>query len=143
MDTVDRATRSRIMASVRAKNTNIEVLVFRELRRRGVKFRKHYRRLRGTPDVAFPQSKVAVFIDGDFWHGYRYPAWRKKITAGYWRLKIESNRARDRKTFAQLRRKGWKVIRVWGHQIKEDLPGVVTRIVTTAKNAERISRSLS
>lgn len=129
MDTVDRATRSRIMASVKGKNTGIELLVFRELRKRGLSFRKHYKRISGTPDIAFPRMKIAVFVDGDFWHGYRYPTWRKKITSDFWRNKIETNRMRDRRNFAKLRRGGWNVIRVWEHQIKKDLPGVVSRIV--------------
>jgi DNA mismatch endonuclease (patch repair protein) len=130
------------MASVRRKNSDIELLVFRELLKRGIKFKKHCRQLPGTPDVAFPKSKVAVFIDGDFWHGYRYPAWRRKITAVYWRRKIQSNRSRDQRNFALLRRKGWKVVRVWGHQIKADLPAVVSKIIETTKNAARNSRSL-
>ena len=120
------------MASVKGKNTDIELLVFRELRRRGVRFRKHYRWAPGTPDVAFLPSKVAVFIDGDFWHGYRYPAWRKKIKSTFWRNKIESNRARDRRNFARLRGKGWRVLRFWGHQVRGDLRKVVLTIIGTA-----------
>jgi len=137
MDTVDRATRSRIMASVKGRNTDIEVLVFRELRRQGIKFRKHYRQLPGTPDIAFPQMKVAVFIDGDFWHGYRYPAWRKKIKSAFWRNKIETNRLRDQRNFTLLRRNGWKVLRVWGHQVKGDLPKVVSTIIITTVKPRR------
>lgn len=129
MDTVDQATRSRIMASVKGKNTSIELVVFRELRKLGMSFRKHYRRAAGTPDVAFPRLKVAVFIDGDFWHGYRYPVWRKKIKSKFWRDKIETNRARDRRNFAILRKNGWKVIRIWEHEIKEDVQKVLSKIV--------------
>jgi DNA mismatch endonuclease, patch repair protein len=136
MDTVDQATRSRIMASVKSKNTGLELLVFKGLHDKGVKFKKHYRQLTGTPDIVFPRQKVAVFIDGDFWHGYRYPAWRKKIKASFWRKKIETNRARDRRNFAALRRMGWKVVRVWGHEIKDDLPKAVSRIVTIAQRLQ-------
>jgi DNA mismatch endonuclease (patch repair protein) len=137
MDTVDRATRSRIMASVKTKNTDIELLVFRELRKRGASFRKHYQQLPGTPDIVFTRSKTAIFIDGDFWHGYRYPTWQKKIKSTFWRNKIETNILRDRRNFATLRRNGWKVLRFWGHEVKSDPQKVVSTIIGTALKARR------
>ena len=137
MDTVDRATRSRIMASVRSKHTDIEKMVFRELHKQGINFKKHYRGLPGTPDVVFPGSRLAVFIDGDFWHGYRYPAWQKKISSAFWRNKIETNRLRDQRNFATLRRDGWRVMRFWGHQVKDDPQKVVSTIIKTALKARR------
>lgn len=129
MDTVDKATRSRIMASVKGKNTGIELKVFRILRANGIAFRKHYRQVSGTPDIAFPKLKIAVFIDGDFWHGYRYPAWRWKIKSRFWREKIETNRSRDRRNFAKLRRDGWLVLRIWGHEVNDSPSKVTSRIL--------------
>ena len=64
-----------------------------------------------------PRRKIAVFIDGDFWHGYRYPQWSQKLPSAFWREKIERNRARDRRNFAKLRRHGWRVLRVWEHKL--------------------------
>ena len=107
------------MSRIRSKNTGIETLVFRELRARGIYFQKHYGRVVGTPDVAIPKRKVAVFVDGDFWHGFRYPAWKRKLSSKFWRNKIERNRRRDRRNFAKLRRDGWRVMRVWEHQLKK------------------------
>lgn len=133
MDTVDRATRSRIMASVKGKNTGIELTVFRELAKRGLKFRRHYKPVAGTPDIAFPKLKVAIFIDGDFWHGYRYPVWRRKIKSRFWRDKIETNRTRDRKNFAKLRRDGWKVMRIWEHELKRDPTRVISKLMKITK----------
>jgi DNA mismatch endonuclease (patch repair protein) len=118
MDIVSAAVRSRMMAAVKSKNTSLEKIVFSALRKRGFRFKRHYKQLPGTPDVAFPQDKKAIFIDGDFWHGYRYPAWRGKIRSKFWREKIESNRLRDRRNFRKLRGLGWKVMRVWEHNIK-------------------------
>ena len=141
MDTVDRATRSRIMASVKGKNTGIELLVFRELRKRKIRFKKHYKLAAGTPDIALPQMKIAVFIDGDFWHGYRYPSWKGKIKLRFWRDKIETNRARDKRNFAKLRRTGWKVMRIWEHQIREDLPKAVSRILAAISDSQESERS--
>lgn len=73
-------------------------------------------------------AKVAVFIDGDFWHGYRFPSWKGKLTK-FWREKIRKNRERDKRNFAGIRRMGWCVIRLWQHEIKDDLPSCVERIV--------------
>jgi DNA mismatch endonuclease (patch repair protein) len=108
-----------MMAAVKCKNTSLEKLVFAEMKKRGVRFTKHYKRLPGTPDLALPQLKKVIFIDGDFLHGYRYPAWRKKITSEFWRKKIETNRVRDRRNFRRIRKLGWQVMRIWGHEIKK------------------------
>ncbi len=117
-DIFSKEKRSWIMSRIRSKNTGLERVVFRALGLYGIRFTKHYRRARGTPDIAVPSKKIAVFIDGDFWHGYRYPLWRGKLKNKFWRDKIERNRARDRRTFAALRRRGWRVRRVWEHDIK-------------------------
>lgn len=119
-DRVSKAVRSRIMSRIRGKNTGIEKTVFRGLTAYGLKFRRHFKGARGTPDVAVPAQRLAIFIDGDFWHGYRYPAWRHKIGQKFWRDKIERNRARDRRNFAALRRQGWRVLRLWGHEVTRD-----------------------
>jgi DNA mismatch endonuclease (patch repair protein) len=119
MDIVSPAVRSRMMAAVKSKNGSLEKMVFLALRRRGVRFARHYKQLPGTPDVAFPRAKKAIFIDGDFWHGYRYPSWKRKIRSKFWREKIEANRLRDRKNFRKLRRLGWRVMRVWEHDVRK------------------------
>jgi len=105
------------MSRIRSSNTGIEKFIFKGLQSRGIYFQKHYKGILGTPDVAIPKKKIAVFIDGDFWHGFRYPAWKKRLHSKFWVTKIERNRARDRRTFAKLRRDGWKVMRLWEHQI--------------------------
>lgn len=128
MDIVSPEVRSRMMAAVRSKNTSLERVVFAEMRRRGVQFRKHARSLPGSPDLVVPLARKAVFVDGDFWHGYRYPAWKGRIKSKFWRSKIEANRLRDRRNFRRLRRLGWKVMRVWGHEIKEDPAGAFQKI---------------
>lgn len=128
MDIVSPETRSRMMAAVKSKNTSLERYVFVELRRRGVAFRRHYRHLPGTPDVVLPGAKKAIFIEGDFWHGYRYPAWKKKIKSRFWREKIEMNRLRDRRNIGKLRRLGWQVMRVWGHELKRQPTETVEKI---------------
>ena len=63
---------------------------------------------------------MAVFIDGDFWHGFRFEAWRDKLSEK-WEAKIEANRKRDERNFRRLRREGWKVLRLWEHQVQRDI----------------------
>jgi DNA mismatch endonuclease, patch repair protein len=128
MDIVSREVRSRMMAAVRTKNTCLEKIVCSEMKKRGVVFKKHYKFLPGTPDVVSIQNRKVVFIDGDFWHGYRYPAWKNKIKSRFWREKIETNRRRDRRNFQRLRRSGWQVLRVWGHELKGQPDKTLTRI---------------
>lgn len=121
------------MAAIRQKNTKPELMVFRELRKRGVYFQKHYKRVVGTPDIALPSKKVAVFIDGDFWHGFRYPLWKNRLPSEFWKKKIERNRTRDKKTFSILRAKGWKTLRVWEHQLDNDFDKVMGKIISLLK----------
>jgi DNA mismatch endonuclease (patch repair protein) len=120
------------MSRVGTKGTDLEKLVGSELRRRGLRFRKNVRTLPGKPDIIFVDAKVAVFIDGDFWHGYRFPTWEKTLTK-FWRNKIRKNRERDRRNFAELRRKGWRVIRLWQHNIKSDPASCIRKIVSIRK----------
>ena len=121
--------RSYCMSRVKAKDTSIEKLVRSELHRRGLRFRKHAKQLPGKPDIVMRKSKVAVFIDGDFWHGYRFPAWEHKIPA-FWKQKIMKNRERDQKNFRQLRRMGWRIIRIWQHEVERDIHKCVAKIVS-------------
>lgn len=123
------AKRSHLMSRVKGKDTGIEKVVRSELHKRGLRFRKHVRKLPGSPDVVFPTAKVAVFIDGDFWHGYRLPKWEHKLT-GFWKRKIWENRERDQRNFKKLRSMGWRVIRIWQHEIEKDLGKCVDRITT-------------
>jgi len=108
--------RSRAMKRVKLKDGPLEKLVQRELRAKGLKFRRHIRELPGKPDIVFPKERVAVFVDGDFWHGWRLPAWEHKLSK-FWRDKLRANRARDQRNFRRLRTNGWKVIRIWQHEL--------------------------
>lgn len=116
-----------MMSRVRSKDTDIEAAVRSALHRRGFRFRKHVRDLPGSPDIVFRRARVAVFVDGKFWHGYDYTSWKHTL-APYWREKIESNIARDERNFRALREAGWAVVRVWQHEVKRELDAVVERI---------------
>jgi DNA mismatch endonuclease, patch repair protein len=135
-DVFTKEKRSEIMSRIRSKETGLERAAFAYLRRQGIYFQKHYPRAPGKPDIALPSRKTAVFIDGDFWHGFRYPRWKNRIPKTYWRSKIESNIERDRKNFRALRRRGWKVLRIWGHQLKNDPAGTFERIANFLMEAD-------
>lgn len=123
-----RTQRSFAMRRVKLKNGSIEKCVQQELSSRDLKFRLHVRSLPGTPDIVFTREKIAVFVDGDFWHGWRLSAWEYKLSP-FWREKLLANRERDRRNYCRLRARGWGVIRIWGHQTKNDLPSCVERIL--------------
>ena len=120
--------RSYCMSRVRNRDTDLERLVRSALHRRGLRFRKHVRALPGTPDVVFASAKVAVFVDGDFWHGYALSRWSSRLSP-FWQTKIASNRKRDQRNFRRLRRQGWTVLRFWQHEVRRDRDEVVSRIV--------------
>jgi len=127
-DIMTRAKRSALMSRIRGKNTGVEKLVFKALRKEGVGFSRHAATLAGRPDIVFRQEKVAVFVDGDFWHGWQFPRWMPRLDP-WWREKIEANRSRDTRNIARLRRGGWIVVRVWEHQVEQQLLSVVRRIL--------------
>lgn len=120
-------TRSAVMSRIRGKDTGPERAVAEALRARGWEFETHARDLPGRPDILFRHSMVAVFIDGDFWHGWRFPAWKGKLSEK-WEAKIEATRRRDARNYRKLRHHGWKVIRIWEHQVNGDLFRCVQRV---------------
>ena len=127
-DRLTRTQRSFCMSRIRGMDTCIERRVRSALHRRGLRFRKNVMDLPGRPDVVFPRAGVVVFVDGDFWHGFRFPAWRRRLSRE-WAQKIERNRKRDVSNFRRLRRTGWRVIRVWEHEVQADVDGCADRIL--------------
>jgi len=125
--------RSYCMSRIKGKNTVLEKKVFAALRRNNIAFRRHLVGLPGKPDIVLPKNKVAIFIDGDFWHGWQFSRWEKQLS-GFWRRKILLNRARDVKNFRILRKTGWRVTRIWGHQLKEDFSGAIKKIISLSRS---------
>ena len=127
-DRLTASERSALMSRIRGANTGTELRVFRELRRRRVYFAKHASALPGRPDVVFRSVRLAVFIDGDFWHGRRFANWRGKISK-FWVDKISRNIRRDRANDRQLRRAGWKVIHLWSKVVDRAPEKAVDRVL--------------
>ncbi|WP_175983514.1 very short patch repair endonuclease [Burkholderia vietnamiensis] len=123
---------SRRMAKVRQKGTDAEVALRREMYRIGLRYRVNYEVLkkpRRVADIAFPGRKIAIFVDGCFWHGCpEHATWPKRNTE-LWRQKIETNRLRDADTNERLRSIGWTVLRFWSHESPDDSARVVADMV--------------
>ena len=96
-----REQRSYCMSRVKGKDTGLETRVRSELHRRGFRFRKHLRELPGKPDIAFTRARVAVFLDGDFWHGFGFETWQDTVSP-FWQSKISKTIERDRKNHSRL-----------------------------------------
>lgn len=107
---------SRFMAKVKRRDTAPEIALRRCLHRRGVRYRLHRPDLPGRPDLAVVRLRLAVFVDGCFWHGCPLHCVAPKSNAEFWRLKIESNRNRDRRNDALLAAMGWTALHVWEHE---------------------------
>jgi DNA mismatch endonuclease, patch repair protein len=127
-DIMSAEKRSALMGRIKGKDTGPERAMVNQLQRARRRFEKHARDLPGCPDFVFRHAKVAVFVDGDFWHGWRFSVWRSKLSEK-WESKVEANRRRDARKRARLRRAGWTVIRIWEHQIKRDPELCLRRIL--------------
>jgi len=145
MDVFTRVKRSMIMAKIKSKNTLPERLLFTELHRRGVRFHRHYK-LVGRPDIAFRRENLAVFVDGDFWHGHNWKVLHQVPPKGFWRKKISRNMKRDRIVNKDLAALGWKVVRIWEHQVEKNQSRCADRIVKALSSrsvrAEHLTRPI-
>jgi len=130
MDKFSKKKRSEIMSKIHSSNTKFErkfVDVLKKLTRK--KFQTNVASIKGKPDIVFQKAKICVFLDSDFWHGWRYPCWEHLLKNNFWTTKIENNRTRDRKNTAYLRKNGWKVLRIWGHQIDKQFDEMIKKVI--------------
>jgi DNA mismatch endonuclease (patch repair protein) len=122
-DVFDRAKRSWIMSRIKSRDTCPEVKLRKALYKEGIRgYRIHNPKIFGCPDIAFGKYKIAIFVDGCFWHGC--PICNKsnpKVNEEFWRKKIIRNVERDKQTDMELRKQGWITIRIWEHDIKKSL----------------------
>jgi len=118
VDSVDAATRSRIMAKVRCRDTLPELVLRKELFRLGFRYRLHCSSLPGKPDIVFPRYRAVVFIHGCFWHWHGCRLHLPEANAAFWHAKIKGNQRRDAETRARLLSTGWRVLVVWECALK-------------------------
>ena len=115
--------RSKIMSRIRGKNTKPELLFRKALWKKGVRYRVDNKKLPGKPDVSIQKYKLAIFIDGEFWHGYNWDDRKVNIKSNqdFWIPKIERNMQRDRQVNRDLNQMGYTVFRFWEQDIKKEL----------------------
>lgn len=124
--------RSETMRRIRSRDTSCEMTLRRELHRRGLRYSLR-KKLPGSPDVVFVSQRVAVFVDGCFWHGCPTHCRRPAGNAAYWSAKIQRNQARDARVTSELTASGWRVVRLWEHDVR-------TSPARCAARVERILR---
>lgn len=129
-DVFTKAKRSEVMSKIRGKgNKATELAMVKLLRAHGITgWRRHYP-ITGKPDFAFPKQKLAVFVDGCFWHSCPKHITQPKGNKSFWRAKLEANKARDRKVNRLLRSQGWKIARIWEHQLRDVGSSPLARIL--------------
>jgi DNA mismatch endonuclease (patch repair protein) len=130
--------RSYTMSRIRGKATSIEIALQKALWSRGVRYRKNYRKVPGSPDIAIVKYKIAIFCDGEFWHGrdWAQKKHRLKNNREYWIRKIERNMERDRRFTQELWEQGWHVLRFWETEIKTELDRCVDTVLVLVQRIE-------
>ena len=139
VDVFPSETRSRIMSRIRAKDTKPEIAVGRILWANGIRYRKHAKSVPGTPDMSNRSRRLAVFVDGCFWHGcprcYREPS----TNTSFWREKIRRNQERRKRVRTELRRMGFCVVEIWEHDTGSP-ERVMGRVRTAMRRSGRTGR---
>jgi DNA mismatch endonuclease (patch repair protein) len=127
-DTVSPEARSRVMARVKGRNTGPEIALRKALFAAGVRgWRCNRADLPGKPDLSFGPARVAVFVDGAFWHGHPSKYWQGR-SGPYWDNKIRRNQERDKRVTTELRDAGWKVVRLWDFEVERNLDDAVQKV---------------
>lgn len=123
--------RSKIMSKIRGKNTKPELRFRKTLWSKGIRYRVHNKTLPGKPDVSIQKYLLAIFIDGEFWHGYDWQERKEtlKSNRGFWIPKIERNMQRDREVNKQLEEMGYSVFRFWTKEINTNLDKCINDIL--------------
>jgi DNA mismatch endonuclease (patch repair protein) len=131
--------RSELMRRVRGKHSSAELALRSALHTKGLRFRLHRRVERVAVDIVFPRARVAVFVDGCFWHCCPKHATFPKSNRAYWLPKLGENRERDRRQTVRIRAVGWRVFRVWEHQCLPPADSIVERIARACRNRPHVS----
>ena len=131
-DVLTKEQRHKNMQNIKCKDTQIEIKLRKALWHKGYRYRKNYKKLPGKPDIVLTKYKIAIFCDGEFFHGKDWDELRNKLLCSdnsqYWIEKISKNIERDKKINEKLKKSGWKVIRFWGKDIKKNLDDCIKKI---------------
>lgn len=132
MDDMTREQRHKNMSHIRAKDTKPEVLLRKALWKRGIRYRKNYADLPGKPDIVLTRYKIAVFVDGDFWHARGHqdsPGEQVASNKEYWQKKLRNNVERDKAVNDVLTEDGWLVLRFWSSDVMKHLDDYINQIL--------------
>lgn len=131
---------SRNMKHNKSKDTRPELLLRKELWKRGLRYRKNYKELCGKPDIVFVKANIAVFVDGKMWHGFDWEHQKNdfKSNRDFWIPKIERNIERDKTVTQELKEQGWQVIRFWDFEIKKDVVACANKIEQTYREMTKL-----
>lgn len=132
MDDMTPKQRRRNMQRIRAADTQPEILLRKALWHQGIRYRKNDKRLPGKPDIVLTRPRIAIFVDGDFWHarGHQdHPGGQVASNQAYWQQKLSRNVERDKEVNDALTEAGWLVLRFWESDIKKDLDRCVGQIL--------------
>ena len=141
-DKVTKEKRSEIMSHIRGKDTAIEISVRKWLYAKGLRYRKNSKAIMGTPDLSIKKYKIAIFVNGCFWHGHENCKYYKlpQSNVEFWKEKIDRNIERDLKIVSSLENDGWLVILIWECELKKDFDGIMTEVYDLM--LDRINSSL-
>ena len=131
MDVMTMEQRHRNMQKIHSKNTKPELLLRRALWAKGIRYRKNYKDIPGTPDIVLTRQKIAIFVDGDFWHARGHqenPGEQVATNKKFWQKKLARNVERDKEVNDELTEAGWLVLRFWESDIKKDLTSCIKQI---------------
>lgn len=128
------------MSHIRSKDTSIEVILREALWHRGYRYRKNYRKIPGTPDIALTKYRIAIFCDSEFWHGKDWENLKKKLEKGnnpdFWVKKIERNIQRDAEVDGKLKNDDWTVFHFWEKDIEKNTDDCVEKIEEAIRSYE-------
>ena len=135
--------RSKVMSRIRGQDTKPEILLRKALWARGLRYRLHKATPVGRPDIVFPKPKVAVFVDGCFWHGCPAHYVPPRSRGTFWARKLKTNVERDQRQTRELERSGWRVMRVWEHEVESDVEPISLRIESVVRRGATPSQDKS
>jgi len=145
VDVVDKATRSRMMAGIRGKDTKPEVDLRRALHRKGLRYRLHVSGLPGRPDIVLPRHRAAIQVHGCFWHRHQQCVFctTPASNADFWKPKFRETLKRDKQNLRSLRKLGWRVAIVWECSVKDQGADVVAQSIAAWLRSDRSYKEIS
>ncbi len=133
MDRLTKAQRHKNMAAIKSKDTKIEVALRKALWHMGIRYRKNYKVLDCHPDIVLTKYKIAIFCDGEFWHGKKFEQQDVATNVKFWHEKIRRNVERDLENTIELRDNGWIVLRFWETDIKKQMDNCIVEVLNSIR----------